>query len=345
MEACYYIDLFTPETWQEARSRGLTITGFSERRRRYASRVKPGDVFLCYLTGRSRFIGALRVTSEMFIDKETRIWASQPFPVRFECELMVEVPEDHGIHLREVQAQSAQPATYDWIFRASPQEMPTDDSEWVLRRLREIAATTPRLAEPVQIEVGEEDPPTDPSVNGDDAEAPTPVRAHTRVQWQLGQLGRDMGLGVWIARNDKGTIYNGHKLGDLSIDKLPFTFDSTTQGTIERIDVLWLRRNRVEAAFEIESTTAIYSGLLRMADLLALQPMIDIPLYIVAPDERRPLVHREIRRPTFTRLETPLHQVCRYLPFSKLEQALDRYGDDIKFMKPEFIRSISEEVT
>jgi hypothetical protein len=31
---------------------------------------------------------------------------------------------------------------------------------------------------------------------------------------------------------------------------------------------------------------ACYSGLLRMADLLALQPNVSIPLYIVAPDER-----------------------------------------------------------
>ena len=99
------------------------------------------------------------------------------------------------------------------------------------------------------------------------------------------------------------------------MDELPFTYDSTTQGTIERIHVLSLKRNRIEAAFEIESTTAIYSGLLRMGDLLALQPNIDIPLFIVAPDDRRHLVLREIRRPTFTRMETPLHEICRYVSF------------------------------
>ncbi len=120
------------------------------------------------------------------------------------------------------------------------------------------------------------------------------------------------------------------------------TFDSTTQGTIERIDVLWLKRNRIEAAFEIESTTAIYSGLLRMSDLLALQPNIDIPLFIVAPDERRHLVNREIRRPTFARLETPLHEVCRYIAFSKFEEALDRYAEAVKYMRPDFLDSLAE---
>ena len=44
-----------------------------------------------------------------------------------------------------------------------------------------------------------------------------------------------------------------------------------TNQTIELIDVLWLDGNAIVAAFEIESTTSIYSGLLRMSDLLARQ--------------------------------------------------------------------------
>jgi hypothetical protein len=38
------------------------------------------------------------------------------------------------------------------------------------------------------------------------------------------------------------------------------------------------------AAFEI---TSICSGLLRMADLVAMQPNLNIPLFLVAPEERR----------------------------------------------------------
>jgi hypothetical protein len=36
-------------------------------------------------------------------------------------------------------------------------------------------------------------------------------------------------------------------------------------------------------AFEVEHATSVYSGILRMADLLALQPNMDIKLHIVAP--------------------------------------------------------------
>lgn len=44
-------------------------------------------------------------------------------------------------------------------------------------------------------------------------------------------------------------------------------------------------------------TTSIYSGLLRMADLMALQPNLDIRAHIVAHDETKDKVIQEISRP------------------------------------------------
>jgi hypothetical protein len=88
--------------------------------------------------------------------------------------------------------------------------------------------------------------------------------------------------------------------------------------------VLWLKGNAVVAAFEIESTTSIYSGLLRMADLIAMQPNLNIPLYLVAPDERRQKVFAEVNRPTFSRLSPPLVEVCRFVAFSACGTSLAR---------------------
>lgn len=70
-------------------------------------------------------------------------------------------------------------------------------------------------------------------------------------------------------------------------NKLPAQFDEATNRTIELIDVLWLDGNTIVAAFEVEHTTSIYSGLLRMADLVAMQPNLNHRLFTVAPDERR----------------------------------------------------------
>ena len=62
------------------------------------------------------------------------------------------------------------------------------------------------------------------------------------------------------------------------VQELPAQFNDATQRTIELIDILWLKGNSIIAAFEVESTTSIYSGLLRMSDLLALQPNLNIKL-------------------------------------------------------------------
>ena len=55
--------------------------------------------------------------------------------------------------------------------------------------------------------------------------------------------------------------------------KLSRQFDDATNKTIELIDVLWLESDAIIAAFEVEHTTAIYSGLLRMSDLVSMQPV------------------------------------------------------------------------
>ena len=89
-----------------------------------------------------------------------------------------------------------------------------------------------------------------------------------------------MGLDVWVASNDRSQEVNGHKFTNLSRLKkeLPLQFDAATMQIIKLIDVLWFEGNSIIAAFEIECTTSIYSGLLRMADLISMQPNIKIPL-------------------------------------------------------------------
>jgi hypothetical protein len=111
------------------------------------------------------------------------------------------------------------------------------------------------------------------------------------------------------------------------------------------IDVLWLKGNAIVAAFEVESTTSIYSGLLRMSDLVAMQPNLNIPLYLVAPDDRREKVITEVNRPTFSRLAPPappLSEICRFISFSTLKDQITAVSHILRFLKPEFLEEISE---
>ena len=125
-------------------------------------------------------------------------------------------------------------------------------------------------------------------------------------------------------------------------DELPLQFDEATTKTIEYIDVLWLQGNAIVAAFEVESTTSIYCGLLRMSDLLTMQPNIDIKLYLAAPDERFSKFKREVPRPTFASSNKPLHKVCCFLPYSRLCERLEAAKEFLLHLKPDFLDDIAE---
>jgi len=61
-----------------------------------------------------------------------------------------------------------------------------------------------------------------------------------------------------------------------------------------------------------------------MADLLALQPNMDIRLHIVAPDERRGKVFKEMHRPVFTLLERgPLSRSCTFISYDSIYAIAD----------------------
>lgn len=154
---------------------------------------------------------------------------------------------------------------------------------------------------------------------------------HTQVQWLLARMGRQLGCRVWIAANDWSKRWEGQALGELSVRRLPsLGLAPDSQRVVSLIDVVWLRAgNEVAAAFEIEHTTSVYSGLLRMADLAALSPNLRFPLYIVAPRARLDKVRRELARPTFRALG--LHRRCAFFSGEALLDAADsimRWAND-----------------
>jgi len=149
-----------------------------------------------------------------------------------------------------------------------------------------------------------------------------PALDHTHVQWLLAKVGRQLGCHVWIAANDQRREWGGERLGSLSVPALPpLGLSPDSQRVVSMIDVVWLTGvNQVAGAFEVEHTTSVYSGLLRMADLAALSPNLSFPLYVVAPASRLPRVRRELVRPTFRALE--LDRRCRFFSSEALLKAL-----------------------
>lgn len=158
----------------------------------------------------------------------------------------------------------------------------------------------------------------------DHAEAPaTPNadRAHVKIQSGLIELGRAEGCSIWVPPNDRNLSHQGHSFSSATLDRLPnFGFDENTRRIVQNIDVLWLTRNVIHRAFEVESTTSIYSGLLRLNDLALAQPNNQIRLFVVASTTRREKVFNQLIRPSFRALADE----CEFLSFEMVDDALAR---------------------
>lgn len=367
-ERNYWLDLFTPVTWQEFLKAGASVSGFRESRWGAVQKIQRGDYLLCYLTGVSRWVGVLEVVSGKPFKDRSLIWKDEIFPCRLKVKAIAQLDVETAVPVKDMKdvlsafkitkAESS-PLAWTGRFRGSPTKWSVADGEAVVSAV--LSAQMNPVRRPVdpnklkyrpkglEAKIGlvtVPDSEADGTANtGRPAEQAKEPTAHTEMQLLLLKLGSDMGFDIWVARNDRSRSFDGLKFADLPKMKsgLPLQFDEATNRTIELIDVLWLNGNAIIAAFEIESTTSIYSGLLRMADLLAMQPNLNIPLYLVAPDERRDKVMEEVNRPTFSRLNPPLANVCNYVAFSALRERLKQVQGFVKYLKPDFLDELAEE--
>lgn len=112
---------------------------------------------------------------------------------------------------------------------------------------------------------------------------------HTEMQYYLAKIGTTLGYNVWIAKNDHKREWKGYKLGNFSIPHLNLeTISSAVSETISFIDVLWLNgENKVIGAFEVEKSTSIYSGILRLQDLSMSFNNDKSRFYLIAPNKRK----------------------------------------------------------
>ncbi len=340
----YFTDLFTVDTYEAFLRSDRTISGFRETQTGMAKRLKRGDRMLVYIKGLSRWAAVLEVIDGPFIDR-TPLFATEndPFVVRFRVKPAPALPLNQAIPIRDDEVfrtlsftQGKEHAYWLGPLRRSLQHIDHADGQF-LEKLLLVQSQAPteypldqgqldrlrpkyvkRADGTVGVTVPKEEPETDQTV-------PTKAgRDSIKNQADLAKLGEMMGFRIWLPRNDRTAILQHWQPGDgVLLDTLPLNYDDTTLETIEQIDVLWLKGRAIQRAFEVEHSTAIYSGLLRMADLLALQPNMNIALHIVAPAERRDKVLNEIRRPVFSLLEHhPLAERCTFIAYEDLHEIM-----------------------
>lgn len=173
----------------------------------------------------------------------------------------------------------------------------------------------------------------EPSIPEPPEEIPSPEQAddyHLRNQYLLVKIGRVRNYDVWVAANDRGKSYQGENLSDLTLDELPHFAGPTVCRIARSIDVIWFKKHTAQPVcfFEIEHSTAIYSGLLRLNDV-----KIDYPIpqaFIVGPKERKKLFERQIERRTF--MYSELSDVCQFLNYEDVNKLWKSYEEIIKIL-------------
>jgi len=98
----YYVNLFSPETYEAFGRSERDISGFRLRQQNVARRVKPGDKFVCYMTKLSRWIGILEVIGGPFTDERPIFYPEHdPFVVRFRVQPSVWLPVEKAIPIHD----------------------------------------------------------------------------------------------------------------------------------------------------------------------------------------------------------------------------------------------------
>lgn len=158
---------------------------------------------------------------------------------------------------------------------------------------------------------------------------------HLRMQFLLTDIGRDLGYDVFVATNDRSKSLNGRSLQFMTLPELPpLDFPPDVARTVSLIDVIWVSRDskRIECAFEIEKSTSIYSGMLRLMDLASSLGDRQYDFFLVAPDKREKEVLSQLKRPS---LQAGNCIGLRYILFSDLEEhchGLCKFGEDYRIL-------------
>ncbi|WP_445734472.1 hypothetical protein [Mariniflexile sp.] len=158
---------------------------------------------------------------------------------------------------------------------------------------------------------------------------------HDEMQYHLLKIGISLGFDVTPASNDKSKSFGGHSFSFISMHTFPeLPCDKETQTTIKLIDVLWFEKgtNNIVGAFEVEKSTSIYSGILRLSDLYFSISDGDEVFYIIIPNHREKEVVHQLNRPVIK--NSKMH--IKYILFSELRahcDAICKFGTDLSIME------------
>lgn len=341
----YYVDVFSPDTYEVFAHSDRTTVGFRKHHKPIADRIKKGDKFICYLSLFSRWMGVLEVVSDYFIEEDKPLLypKDDPLIIRFKVKVHAWLPKEQAIPMKEARiwnylsfTKNAK-STNSWIgrVRTSLNKLEPEDGQLLENLI---------LSQVDKNDIFEIDAKTlDKGKKWIDKANGIEVKALKKrskkyefnegkseyivdntnimeIQKILTTIGLEMGLQVWLSDKVRSQLVKRgeRKFKDI-MDKLHLNYDKKTNKLFEETDILWFKGRKVVRAFQITSVDLVLEGLLRIADLLALQPNINIQTHIVAPLSEQTHILQQMQRPIFSLLENyAVSKYCSYLSFDDI---------------------------
>src|SRR5688500_4074450 len=231
----YYIALFSPETYETFTKSNRDISGFRLRQERAARRIKVGDKLICYMLKISRWNGILEVTSTYYKDNSPLFYDSNdPYVVRFKVKVLAWLPKEKSIPIHEEKVWKNLSFTKDLDSRASSwtgrirnslNALDYEDGKFleilILSQLgngltyevdeskyaKYLKHTVRRTEGEIKVSVPQD-------LENEENLHPPEIRESAKIQALIAKIGSQMGLRIWIPRNDRAAVLSEWNAGE-----------------------------------------------------------------------------------------------------------------------------------
>jgi len=142
------------------------------------------------------------------------------------------------------------------------------------------------------------------------------INTHESAQQALVEFGNLLGFDTYVPPEDRNRTVRGKRLGELTTLKElpPFTIPRLLD-TVKHVDVIWFKEEFPVFCFEVEDSTDVTKGLLRLYQIrqLNIQPII------VGPESRRSKFLTEIEKDPFYHIK----KKYRFISYDELSKLLE----------------------
>lgn len=292
----YWLWSVTKENWEILKHRHVWATY----NQKIGKIVKKEDVFIFYVKGTRCFKGIFKASSDWYKTDEI-IWDDEIkenrkkhfYQIDIKPILLGEADYRNLVPELKFVEKKHNPHGYLMGMRGGPVNYrgPLEESDYKLI-YKEIQKKPAPIPPPTPITVAP--PPILPPVERVIEEEKLTHEQNEGILLELGNL-----LDFDTYTPDKSKEYKGEKLGDIStLKEIPhFTYPRILD-TVREVDVIWFKDDFPRYCFEVEHTTDISKGLLRLYQIKELPSKF----FIVAPSSRVSKFETEIRKDPFYRV-------------------------------------------